>query len=277
MPEALQTSQGYPKITLRNDGGYDCKDKVYLAGTLTDFLAAIAALPATKDFGSLTLDRVGVGEITPWMDGKCESGYECEVLYSQATPDTLTVGSAGPFSFVSELEDSEAQRPIENHPYFVMQWGFHLATKPGGTTLPNFGTKTSPVMSDEESADNIWIRDQAERPTEPDGTRWTILSGQDKTKPQLQSFITDSTQIIAYRYDTSAINAADVQVAFVSGGRIKPSSVGICSLGFTDSSANWLCAGSSIKQEGFIYRVSVRLLYSFEGWDADVYEDITPT
>jgi hypothetical protein len=283
MPATLETARGYPKLTLRNDYGFDGKEKFYAAGSLSDFMAAIAALPTTRDFGSATLDKVGYGEISPWMEG-IASGFECEVLYSEPTPDSIMVGTAGPFSFISELEDSETQRPIECHPSFKMTWGFHLATKPTGTPLPSFATKTSPVMTDAEALDNIWIRDQAERPTESSGARWPILTGQERVKPQLQSFITNSIQLIAYRYDTDAIDAAIASSGFVSGGRIKPSTVGICPLGWKDSADNWLCVGSSVKQEGFIYRTSVRLLYSDEaqpgggsGWDKDVYEDITPT
>lgn len=282
MPMTLETSIGYPKLTLRNDYGFDGKEKFYGAGTLSDFMAAIAALPTTRDFGSATLDKIGYGEIAPWMNGVA-SGFECEVMYAEPTPDDIMVGSAGPFSFISELEDSETQRPIENHPSFKMTWGFHLATKPTGTPLPSFATKTTPVMTDAEALDNIWIRDQAERPTEASGARWPILTGQQRVKPQLQSFITNSIQLIAYRYDTSAVDAALASVNFVSGGRIKPSAVGVCALGWKDSADNWLCAGCSVKQEGFLYRTSVRLLYSDEtqttgsGWDKDVYEDITPT
>jgi hypothetical protein len=287
MAITLETARGYPKLTLRNDYGFDGKEKFYAAGSLSDFMAAIAALPTTRDFGSATLDKVGYGEISPWMEG-IASGFECEVLYAQKTPNSIMVGTAGPFSFISELEDSETQRPIECHPSFKMQWGFNLATKPGGTPLPDFAAKTSVAMTEAERKDNIWIRDQAESPTGATADdRWTVLEGQQRTKPQLQSFITNSIQLIAYRYDTNPLDAADASVAFVSGGRIKPSSVGVCALGWKDNAENWLVVGSSIKQEGFLWRVSVRLLYSDEnqqgtpddytGWDKDVYEDITPT
>jgi hypothetical protein len=103
------------------------------------------------------------------------------------------------------------------------------------------------------------------------------LTGQKKTKPQLQSYITDNIQLTAYRYDTSILDAADASAGFISGGRIKPSSVGINAMGWTDSADNWLCAGCGVKQEGFLWRVTVRLLYSDTAWDTDVYQDITPT
>ena len=275
MPVILETAIGYPKMTLRNDYGYNATEKVYGAGSLADFLTAVGSLATTKDFGGSTLDKIGFGEIVPWMDG-LSSGYECEVMYASPTPESMMIGSAGPYKFISELEDSEQQRAIENHPDFKMIWAFHLATKPTGTALPSFDSKTNPVMSDAEALDNIWIRDQAERPTEASGARWPILTGKMKTKPQLQSYITDNIQLLAYRYDTSIPDAVDSSAGFISGGRIKPSSAGISSMGWTDSAANWLCAGCSVKQEGFLWKVSVRLLYSATAWDTDVYEDITP-
>jgi hypothetical protein len=158
-----------------------------------------------------------------------------------------------------------------------MQWGFHLATKPTGTPLPNFAEKTTPVMTDAESAENIWIRDMAERPTEPDGNRWTILTGKQRTKPQLQSFITDSIQLVAYRYDTSSVNAVSSMNALRSGLRIKPSAFGIYTFAWPDEAANWLCAGVGFKQDGFIYRVSIRLIYSNDGWDTGVYQEYSLT
>jgi hypothetical protein len=272
----LETAIGYPKLTLRNDYGFDGKEKFYGAGTLSDFMAAIAALPTTRDFGSATLDKIGYGEIAPWMNGVA-SGFECEVFYAEKTPDSLMVGGDGPFGFISELEDAETQRPVECHPDFIMPWGFHLATKPTGTPLSGFAAKTTPVMTDAEALDNIWIRDQAERPTEASGARWPILSGHQRTKPQLQSFITGSVTLVAYRYDTNPADSRGSQAPFVSGYRCKPSALSVCSLGYTDSADNWLVCGTSVKQEGFLWRVSIRLLYSDEkqtngtGWDKDVY------
>ena len=274
---AVTLQYGPIQLTLRNDYGYNAKEVVYGSGTLGDFITAVGSLPATKDFGSETLDKIGFGDITPWMGKATNSGYECEVMYASPTPDSIMVGESGPFSFISELEDSEQQRPIENHPNFKMLWAFNLATKPAGTPLPDFAAKTDPVMTDAEVLDNIWIRDQAERPTEASGARWPILAGQKKVKPQLQSYITDNIQLMAYRYDTSILDAADSSAGFISGGRIKPSSAGISPMGWTDSAANWLCAGCAVKQEGFLWRVTVRLLYSATAWDTDVYEDITPT
>jgi hypothetical protein len=275
MPVTLQ--YGQVTLTLRNDYGYNAKEVVYGSGTLGDFIAAVGSLPATKDFGSETLDKIGFGDIVPWMGKATNSGYECEVMYASPTPESIMVGENGPFKFISELEDSEQQRPIENHPNFKMLWAFHLATKPAGAPLADFAAKTDPVMTDAETLDNIWIRDQAERPTEASGARWPILAGQKKVKPQLQSYITDNIQLMAYRYETSDSAAAVTAAGFISGNRLKPSAFGINSLTLIDSASNWLCAGASMKQEGFLWRVNVRLLYSASAeWDSDIYTDITP-
>ena len=53
-----------------NDGG----------GTLTDFLSAVGSLATTKDFGGNTLDKIGFGDVSAWMDGKVASGYHSESL-----------------------------------------------------------------------------------------------------------------------------------------------------------------------------------------------------
>jgi len=275
---AVTLQYGPIQLTLRNDYGYNAKEVVYGSGTLGDFITAVGSLPTTKDFGSETLDKIGFGDIVPWMGKVTDSGFECEVMYASPTPDSMMVGGDGPFKFISELEDSEQQRAIENHPNFKMLWAFHLCTKPGGTPIADFEEKTDPQMTQEEARENLWIRDQAERPTDANEDRWPILSGQKKVKPQLQSYITDNIQLMAYRYETSDSAAAVTAAGFISGNRLKPSAFGINSLTLIDSASNWLCAGASMKQEGFLWRVNVRLLYSASAeWDSDIYTDITPT
>jgi hypothetical protein len=272
MPSTLTTAHESPTLKQRIDGGYDCDEIVYNIGDLAAMNTQLAALPTTKDFGGVTFTRVGFEGIE--TSKPSVGSISCVVKYATATPTRTISGKS--ISWVTETSDSEAQRLIRTHPTYKTCWEYHLASKQGASAYGAFATATDPSLSDADALLYRWIRDPAELPVDAAGL-WAIQSGHKKILPGQESFITDSIEINAYRIDVTDLIAATSTQDFLSGVRLQPSAYGINWLGYPDSAANWLCAGSSVKQDGWLWRASVRLLFSAEGWSTTVYPDvITP-
>jgi hypothetical protein len=262
LPEGFQIAHTYPRITTRIDGGLDADLLVYAQGTPSYVLNQIAIMDKTVEVDGIEMRLLAATDY---------QNYDPSHGSSQALLKCATTSPA----WVTEFDDSEAQRPIRSHPGYRTCWEYSMSHAYSATAYGDFLTATTPEIPDDLGQFYRWIRDPAELLVDSSG-KWTIATGQSKIKPGKDSYVTDSIQIAAYKMYTTYQESQTEMSKFTSGVRLAPGGFGITTYWLPGSAVCWLCTGASVKQEGFMWRGSVRLLYSSNvspntGWDTDMY------
>jgi hypothetical protein len=263
MPATLSRTQGYPKITMRPDQGLEIEDRVYaVQATYAGFIALLPDIGDTMSDIETTAKLIKYGKIERDLT---DTHWYCDLTY--ATPST---------AYVFSIEQSPMERPVEfktaasGGNAFLMKWKYHLAGFDVTAATPGwYSTATTPVIASPDEQTWRWVNDNAEVPTEIDGTRWGIKAS--RTKPGVESFIVGSVIVRAAGWYTTFEDAetAAALLAGIVGKRVVPSET----FGYGGAAENWLCVGLDVQPDGYYWTIALRYQYSAEGWDSDLYAD----
>jgi hypothetical protein len=267
MAVVFQRAQGFPKLSIRPDGGQEVRDRLYASAT--DYAAFQAALPLPGDTFFDLDSTVYLIQIESVYPGDSGTIWFADLVYGGDAP-----------AFTYSLEQSPMEKAIETKTTasgglaFLMKWKFHLAGKDITAATPAWwSTATTPGIASPDEQNWKWINDPAELATETDGTRWGIK--QDRSKPGLDAFLIGSVIVRATALYASEDNgrAAVAVLAPAAAMAIVPGDT----LGFPSTSGKWLLLPDiNFVQEGFYWRLTCRYQYASEGWDSDIYPVYTP-
>jgi hypothetical protein len=258
---------------MRPDQGLEIEDRVYaVQATYADFSSLLPLIgaamtdyfPPDDSYSKrieTTAKLIKYGKIER---GDTDSHWYCDLTY--ATPSIAPVFS---------IEQSPVERAIEckkavgGGSAFLMKWKYHLAGQDVTLATPAwYSTATTPVIASPEEQLWRWVNDNAEVPTELDGSRWGIKAS--KTKPGQDTFIEGSVIIRSVSWYTTFEDAETPATLFagIVGKRTAPTTT----FGYTSSEDNWLCVGCEVQPDGYYWTLTMRWQYSAEGWDTDLYQ-----
>jgi len=113
--------------------------------------------------------------------------------------------------WIATVEDGGVQRPLEFKTDYLMKWNYHLAMKKGTTAHADFGTATTPVLSEADAAIKKWVKEPCEAPIDPTDGPWKIYTGFQKTKPGVEAFLSPSPIVReSWRYAKKTVALAHI-------------------------------------------------------------------
>jgi len=271
---ALTRAQGFPKIESRPDGGLEIRDCKYDATGL-DYNGFKSALTADGiEIGSPMAD---IETTALLMQRNIRAG---DLVAAQWYAD-LVYGTVGSTQWI--LENSEFHRPIEQRTAvngataFLQKWRYALAAVDVSSSNPSwYAAATSDEITDQEDQDLWrWVRDGESTPV-----GWGIKNK--AAKRGYETFIDGmmglrgSTRYPSFDKTAGWTQPNVISEDWVVGTRVDLTDIKpyLGSSVFTMANwgaAYWLVTENSFQPDGLYWLWTVRLRYSPEGWDTEVY------